>query len=94
MLAFLLYLWFWKSIHISYCLLRFIYATLQINLQLIDKKGRFHHFLKSTKWRKYAEIEKDEKIKDEGLKKLVDEKLKLQDQILSLISEIDDLKHI
>ena len=49
--------------------------------------------MKSNKRRTYAEIEKDEKIKDEGLKELEDEKLKLQDQILGLISEIDDLKH-
>ena len=44
--------------------------------------------------RTYAEIEIDEKIKDEGLKELEDEKLKLQDQIMGLISEIDDLKHM
>ena len=45
--------------------------------------------MKSNKRRTYAEIEKDE-----GLNELEDEKLKLQDQIMGLISEIDDLKHM
>ena len=66
MLEFLFYLWFWKSIHISYFLLRVFLATLQINWQLIDKNGRFHHFLKSNKRRTFAEIEKDEKNKGWG----------------------------
>ena len=47
----------------------------------------------NRKWR-YAEIEKDEKTKDEELKELEEEKLKLQDKILGLVNEVDDLRHM
>ena len=55
----------------------------------IDQNGRFHHFLRSNRKRTYAEIEEK---KDEELKELEEEKLKLQDQILDLANEVDFLK--
>ena len=48
--------------------------------------------MRSNRKRTYAEIEKKEK--DEELKELEEEKLKLQDQILDFANEVDYLKNM
>ena len=50
--------------------------------------------MRSNRKRTYSEIEKDEKTRDEELKELKEEKLKLLDQILGLVNEVDDLRHM
>ena len=59
----------------------------------IGQKGRFKYFLKSHRKRTYAEIEKDDIIKEEELKELREAKLDLQDQVLSLVNEVGYLKN-